>query len=279
MVEYLDPGHGQTRQGYLWTLKRPAGDAVFVWRTSRAAECLRHIIPVSFNGVIGCDGYSAYQSHAAQSNGRVRLAACWAHARRKFDEAKETTPGAAGAVLLLIARLYQIEKRLRDVGVSAKLRAVTRQQHSRMIVARIGALLRRWQQQQTFLPQSLMGKAIAYTLTLWPHLQVFLDDGRVLIDNNLVENAIRPTAIGKKNWLFIGDAEAGETSAILFTIIEACRSRGIDPWEYLRDTLTRLPSLTNRQLEEVMPEAWLKARIPAQQSNARSVADQNQAAA
>ena len=87
-----------------------------------------------------------------------------------------------------------------------------------------------------------------------------MGDGRVEIDNNLVENAIRPTAIGKKNWLFIGDANAGEISAIHFTIIEACRSRQIDPWEYLRDVLTRLPSMKTSQISEVMPEAWGKAR-------------------
>jgi len=225
MIKYLDPGHGQTRQGNLWTLKQPGGDAVFVWRTSHAASCLRSIIPVDFTGIIGCDGYSAYQSHAAQSGGRVRLAACWAHVRRKFDEARES----AGIVLLLIQRLYQVEKHLREKQMGAKLRQVKRSSHSRMIVERIGALLRRWQKQHVFLPQSLMGKAVAYTLTLWPHLQEFLEDGRAEIDNNQVKNAIRPTAIGKKNWLFIGEADAGQTSAILFTIIEACRRRQIDP--------------------------------------------------
>ena len=88
-----------------------------------------------------------------------------------------------------------------------------------------------------------------------------------MIDNNQVENAIRPTAIGKKNWLFIGEAEAGQRSAVLYTIIEACRCRGIDPWTYLRDVLTRLPTLTNWQVKDVTPEAWAKAR-----SNAKRLA-------
>ena len=103
-----------------------------------------------------------------------------------------------------------------------------------------------------------MGKAVTYTLTLWPMLQTYLEDGRVEIDNNLVENAIRPTAIGKKNWLFIGNEAVGECSAILFTIIEACRSRGLDPWAYLRDVLTRLPSMKITQIREMTPEAWAK---------------------
>lgn len=260
MIEYLCPGNGETKQGYFWTLKRPGGDALFAWRTGRGAECLRNIIPVDFSCIIGCDGYSVYQNCAKQSQGNIHLAACWAHVRRKFDEAREAYPQAAGIVLLLIQRLYQIEKHLREAQVSAKLREVTRAQHSRMILERIGKLLKAWKTSGKFLPQSHIGKAIDYTLTLWPHLQMYLEDGRVEIDNNLVENAIRPTAIGKKNWLFIGDANAGEISAILFTIIEACRSRQIDPWEYLRDVLTRLPSMKMSQLEEVMPEAWAAAR-------------------
>ena len=93
----------------------------------------------------------------------------------------------------------------------------------------------------------------------WSTLQVWLTDGRVEIDNNLVENSIRPTAIGKKNWLFIGEAEAGDRGAILYTVIESCRRRGIDPLAYLRDVLTRLPSMTNWQIKEVTPEAWAKS--------------------
>jgi len=107
-----------------------------------------------------------------------------------------------------------------------------------------------------------MGKAIDHALNQWPALLVFLEDGRLEIDNNLVENAIRPTAIGKKNWLFFGEAAAGERSAILYTIIESCRRRGIDPFAYLRDVFTRLPSMTNWQIKDITPEAWAKHRTP-----------------
>ena len=109
------------------------------------------------------------------------------------------------------------------------------------------------------LPQSLLGQAIDYTLGQWAGLEVFLRDGRVEIDNNLVENAIRPTAIGKKNWLFIGEAGAGQRGAIIYTVIQTCRRRGIDPYAYLRDLLTRLPNLTNHQIGEVTPAPWAKA--------------------
>lgn len=110
-----------------------------------------------------------------------------------------------------------------------------------------------------YLPQSSLGQAIDYALGQWPTLTVFLNDGRVEIDNNLVENAIRPTALGKKNWLFIGDAEAGQRSAIIYTIIESCRRRGLDPYAYLREVLTRLPNLTRRrQAPEIAPAVWGK---------------------
>ena len=94
----------------------------------------------------------------------------------------------------------------------------------------------------------------------WPTLEVYLVDGRVEIDNNLVENAIRPTAIGKKNWLFVGEADAGERSAIVYTVIECCRRRGLNPFAYLRDVLTRLPNMTTRQIPEVTPAAWQKSQ-------------------
>jgi hypothetical protein len=126
-------------------------------------------------------------------------------------------------------------------------------------VARRGAI-----GDQGYLPQSLLGQALDYALGQWSTLTVYLDDGRVEIDNNLVENAIRPTAIGKKNWLFIGDAAAGQRSAIIYTVIESCRRRSLDPYAYLREVLTRLPDMTNWQIPEVTPETWAKTRQPVQ---------------
>ena len=111
-----------------------------------------------------------------------------------------------------------------------------------------------------------MGLAIDYALNLWPQLGVYLDDGRIEIDQNLVENAIRPTALGKKNWLFIGDAEAGQRSAILYTLVECCRRLRLDPYAYLRDILTRLPHATNRQIDQFTPQAWANQNRPLQRA-------------
>src|SRR5579884_640248 len=118
------------------------------------------------------------------------------------------------------------------------------------------------------LPQSLLGIAMDYALGQWQTLEIFLQDGRVEIDNNLVENAIRPTAIGKKNWLFVGEAQAGERGAILYTIVESYRRRGIDPYAYLKDVLTRLPKMTNHQIPQVVPSAWAKAHLQVQRQAA-----------
>ena len=119
-----------------------------------------------------------------------------------------------------------------------------------------------------FLPQSLLGLAIEYALGQWQTLDVYLADGKVEIDNNLVENAIRPTALGKKNWLFMGDADAGDRGAIPYTVIESCRRRGIAPYAYLKDVLTRLPKMTNHQIPEVTPAAWAIAHLQLQRQAA-----------
>jgi hypothetical protein len=256
-VDYLEPGHGKTRQGYLWTCSRPGGDVFYRWETSRAAACLDNILPVDFNGTVQCDGYAAYRSFA---NGRkgIELAGCWAHVRRKFHEALEQSPKVASWIMRQVQHLYRVEAQLRKHQAGPQLRAAIRASESKPIVGRLERALIRLKSSGRHLPQSLLGIAMDYALGQWRTLDVYLEDGRVEIDNNLVENAIRPTALGKKNWLFMGDADAGERGAILYTVIESCRRRGIDPYSYLKDVLTRLPRMTNHQIPEVTPAAWAK---------------------
>jgi transposase len=260
-VKYLVPGSGKAQQGYFWAYRVPGGDTLFDWQKGRSHGCLLSFVPESFGGVIHCDGYRAYRTFARKRDG-VRLAGCWAHARRKFIEAFEIgeSPGQAGWLLRQIQHLYRIEGRLQNSRAGPALREAVRQSQSRPIARRIHRALFRLKARGKILPKSLLGKALAYTLGQWEMLEVYLEDGRVQIDNNLVENAIRPTAIGKKNWLFIGAEGAGWRSAVLYSIVESCRYRGIEPFEYLRDVLTRLPSMTNWQIAEVTPQAWAKAK-------------------
>jgi transposase len=256
-VRYLAPGNGKTKTGYFWTASRPGGDAVYQWETSRAASCLDKVLPVDFRGTVQCDGYAAYASFARRKE-HIQLAACWAHARRKFYEAREQDPLMAGWLLRQIGHLYRIERKLRLSRSGPRLRDAVRAHQALPIYDRLHRILTRLKIKRRYLPRSGMGLAIAYTLNLWPLLGVYLGDGRVEIDQNLCENAIRPTALGKKNWLFIGEAEAGERSAILYTIVECCRRRGLDPYGYLLDILTRLPNSTNWQIESLTPQAWAR---------------------
>ena len=267
-IDYLAPGNGKASQGYLWTGSRPDGDVFYHWATSRAAACLENIIPVNFRGTVQCDGYSAYRAFAKERPG-IALAGCWAHVRRKFHESLGSSPRLAGWILRQLQHLYAIERQLRDHKAGPALRLAVRAHQSRPLIARLERVFFRLKATGRHLPQSPLGTALDYALGQWVALQVFLNDGRVEIDNNLVENAIRPTALGKKNWLFIGEANAGERSAILYTIIESCRRRGIEPYAYLREVLTRLPHMTNRKIPEVIPAVWGKKR-PQEQLRAAS---------
>jgi hypothetical protein len=257
-IRYLEPGHGKTKLGYLWTYGAPREDVVFHWETSRAASCLENVLPVDFRGIAQCDGYAAYRSFARSRGDEITLAGCMAHVRRKFFEARDQAPKVAGWVLLQIQHLYAIESKLRETRAGPHLRAAIRGGQSRMIINRLHRALVGLKTRGRYLPRSGMGAAIEYALSQWPTLLVYLEDGRLEIDNNLIENAIRPTAVGKKNWLFFGEAAAGERSAILYTIVENCRRRGIDPFAYLKDVFTRLPTMTNWQVKDITPKAWAK---------------------
>ena len=261
-INYLEPGHGRTKQGYFWTASCPKGDVFFRWETSRATACLDQVVPLTFTGTLQSDGYAAYRAFVNGRSEVITLAGCWAHVRRKFYEAGETSPQMSGWLLRQIQHLYRLEAGLRQHRAGPRLRQARRASQSRPILNRLEKVLLRLKARGRYLPRSSLGQAIDYALGQWRTLEVYLQDGRVEIDNNLVENAIRPTAIGKKNWLFIGDAEAGQRSAIIYTIIESCRRRGLDPYAYLRAVLTRLPQMTNRQIPEVIPAVWGKVPRP-----------------
>lgn len=264
-IRHLAPGYGKTKLGYLWVVNDPQGEVLFHWETSRAATCLEKIVPIDFHGKLQCDAYEAYDCFVRRRESGIELAGCLAHVRRKFYDAAERNPAVAGWILKQIQHLYEIEEKLRTARAGPRKRQAERSSASRMIMARLQRALVRLKTARRFLPQSLMGKAIDYALAQWSSLLLFLEDGRIEIDNNLVENAIRPTAVGKKNWLFIGDAAAGDRSAIIYTVIESCRRHGIDPFAYLRDIFSRLPSATNWQVKELTPAAWAKAqRQPSQ---------------
>jgi hypothetical protein len=211
---------------------------------------LEAVLGRGFAGIVQCDGYAAYESYA-RSHG-VLLAACWAHVRRKFYEAREYDTLMLEA-LGLIARLYAVEKRLREAGAPWDQRREVRQAQSAPILETLHARLLDWQVRDRFLPGSCAGKAISYTLGLWDKLCLFIDKGNLEIDNNLCENVIRPSAVGKKNWLFIGDGGAGQTSAILFTLVNECNRLGLNPQDYLTRALQLLPQAMTSDIPGLTP--------------------------
>jgi transposase len=255
-VRYCRAEAGGSGQGYFWVYHRPGAQVLYEWHTGRGAECLEQTLK-DFAGTVQSDGYSAYASFAKDRDG-IELAGCWAHVRRKFIDAQEEAPGLTGWFLNQIQNLYCIERQMRYMRAGPDLRESLRAAQSRMILERIHKALKL--KLTAHLPKSQMGQALSYTLGHWQQLLRYAEDGRLEIDNNLVENAIRPTALGKKNWLFIGHPQAGQRSAIIYTLLANCRRLGINPQEYLYDVLSRLPSMTNKQVHELLPAKWLAAR-------------------
>jgi transposase len=253
-VRCNDPDHerGHTRQCYLWVISRPASDVVFSFRETRCHAELSSLLG-PFKGVLQSDQYGAYASHERKTEGIVRVG-CWAHARRKFHEALEERPKAANLVLRLIAKLYTLEREWDEANVG-DTRAALRQGHFARPLHWLRCIVTGLSKRS--LPQSQLGKACSYLLNHWDVLVAHQNHSFTRIDNNLVENAIRPSAIGKKNWLFIGHPAAGQRSAIIYSLVVSCQRHGKDPLAYLRDVLRRLPSMTNQDdLTPLTPAAW-----------------------
>lgn len=256
-IRYHDPTvrKGETKQGYFWSLSAPGGDVVFQWQETRRHACLTELIGENYQGVLHADGYEAYPAYARGHEG-VEWVACWAHARRKFFEAREESPPRAGFVLRLIGSLYADESHWDELGASGpNLRSALRtgQWTDRLrLLHRVATRLR-----EKVLPKSRLGLACQYLLNQWDALVAHLRHGRTRIDTNAAENTIRPTKLGLKNWLFIGHPDAGQRSAILYSLVISCKRHGKDPLAYLRDLLTRLPRMSNQdKLDDLLPSNW-----------------------
>lgn len=255
-VRVLDPEvQGRCATGYLWVAGRPGGDVIFEFHPGRGKEYAEQLVG-GFQGYLQRDGYGVYSSLAKARPALIGVG-CWAHARRKFVEALEERPKEAEPIVAELRKLYLIERHAREKGLPPEQRRQLRAELSAPILAalkpRLETLL------PGSLPQSPLGKAVKYALNEWEPLNRYLQDGRLEIDNNLTENAIRPSAVGKKNWLFIGHPEAGWRSAVIYSVIVSCRRRGIDPWEYVRDVLQRLPAMKQSDLPTLLPRCWKPA--------------------
>lgn len=260
-VKFIDPDEkgGAAPQGYLWVVSAPGGDVVFDWRLSRRHGELTTLLTDDYVGLMQADGYEAYAAYA-RSHPAVAWLGCWAHARRYFFEAQQDHPRVAKAALRLIGRMYRREREWDEQKLEPWQRARERAKPEGL--ARTMHCLRQLalRMRQSVRPKSTLGKACDYLLSQWEPLAAHLHHGQSRLDNNLVENAIRPSCIGKKNWLFIGHPDAGQRSAILYSLIVSCERHGKDPLAYLKDILTRLPRMTNQDdLSTLTPAKWQPA--------------------
>jgi hypothetical protein len=264
-VPVLDPSRDTARQGRVWVY---LGDAdhpytAFDYTPSRSRDGPARFLG-EFAGYLQADAFGGYDGIYA--SGRVVEVACWAHARRKFYDARGTDPERAHLALAWVRQLYEVEGRAKEKP--AATRAALRQQESRPL---LGAF-RVWLEEQKagVLPKSPIGQAVAYALANWGALARYTEDGDLAIDNNAAERALRAVAIGRKNWLFAGSVNGGQTAAVLFSVIASCQRHGIDPFAYLRDVLGRLPTQPAERLAELLPDRWLGARTDHSQPAAQS---------
>jgi transposase len=255
-VRVQDPEvSGKCATGWLWVLGVPGGDVIFEYHPGRGKEFAEQLLG-DFKGYLQRDGYGVYASLARDKPQLVPVG-CWSHARRKLVDALAEQADETMELVNEVRQLYLVERHAREQCFDAQQRYQLRQQISLPILqalqGRLGSL------QPRVLPQSPLGKAVSYCRNEWQALNRYLSDGRLEIDNNLTENAIRPSAVGKKNWLFIGHPQAGWRSAVIYSIVVSCRRRGIEPWDYLRDVLTRLPTMQQSQLPSLLPANWKPA--------------------
>jgi len=250
-VRVLDPEvKGKAARGFLWFYAVPGGDVVLEFDRSRGQEPVRRRLQ-DFVGTIQTDAYEVYDALRRRLPALQRIG-CLAHARRYFYQAVRENLSVAVWFISQIRSLYHIEDEIR--GLSPAERQTRRQERAPALwdIMKAKAL----ELQPTLLPQSTLGKALNYFLHEYEALTGYLRDGRFEIDNNLVENAIRPTAVGRKRWLFLGHPQAGWRSAVIYSMIGSCRRRGLNPQEYLTDVLGRLPGLKTNQLEPLLPCNW-----------------------
>jgi transposase len=253
-IPVLDPARDQTKTGRIWVY---IGDlkhryAVFDYTPDRKGQRPQEFLK-GFSGYLQADAYSGYDQLC--DHGDVTEVACWAHARRKFFDARDSARIGANQALKMIGKLYEVERQVAPLDTEARLRI--RQAKSLPQLSEIKAWLDK--QVDKVLPKSPLGQAMGYALNHWTALCRFTEDAELSIDNNLSERTLRCVAVGRKNWMFAGSDRGGRTTAVLMSLIATCKLLKVDPYRYLRDLFTRLPAVQHEELDEFLPDRWLAA--------------------
>lgn len=252
-----EEGKSVETQSYLWLYRTGRGvkpAIVYDYQRTRGGEHPRHFL-AGFSGYLHVDGYPGY--HKVKG---VKLVGCWAHARRKYDEAIKSAPPetnglgtAAGQGLAYCNQLYAIERDLAEVSPGERF--ADRQKRSKPILDAYYAWLK--QQRSRTLPKSMLGQAIGYSLNQWEKLTAYLADGRLEMDNNRSERSIKPFVIGRKNWLFANTPRGAKASAAIYSVMETAKENGLHPYNYLKYLFEQLP-----QISEPLDAAALEPYMP-----------------
>lgn len=242
---------GSTHQGWFWVYQNSIeGLVLFDYQPTRSRAAPREILK-DFKGHLQTDGYGVYDLY--KDNEEITLMHCMAHARRMFYEAQFNDAPRSQQALELFQQLYALERQIKDQQWDEEQIRLERQLKATPVLEQ----LHTWMTKNVLevLPKSPIGKAIAYTLGRWKELTIYITDGKLNIDNNPVENSIRPIAIGRKNYLFAGSHEAASRSAMLYSLLGTCKLQGINPLDWLKSTLLALPSHPINRVDELLPIA------------------------
>ena len=241
-----------TARGYHWLYQSPQQQLVlFDYRTGRGREGPMELLK-NFKVYLSTDGYSAYDIF--EKNKAITRICCWAHVRRKYDQSRQNDASRADYVLAQIQKLYAIEREAKEQGLSFDQVRILRLHKAVPLLDE----LKTWliENYKAVLPSSVIGKAIAYNLSLWDKLIIYVQDGRLQPDNNSVENSVRPLRLGRKNWMFAGSHEGARRGAMLYSFMGSCKMNGINPQEWLMDVLERIPTHKANQIHELLPNNW-----------------------
>jgi hypothetical protein len=245
---------GNSHRGYYWLYQSPHQKNVVVdYRPNRGKSGPIKLL-LNYKGWLQTDGYTAYEEFESKQG--IRLVGCMAHIRRYFEKGLEENKAEAENVLLIIRSLYQIERSIREQEVTPEERKIIRAQKATTLVQE----LEQWaiNHQNSYLPKSLMGRSVTYLSNRMRYIKRYLDDGCLEIDNNLIENTIRPIAIGRKNYLFAGSHDGARRAAMMYSLLLTCKRHDINPYEWLKNTLEKIQDYPVNKLADLLPENFGK---------------------
>lgn len=241
---------GACHQGYYWVYHCPLDKTVlFDYQPTRGAIAAVNVLQ-NFQGYLQSDGYPVYTKIGARKG--VTHLACWAHARREMERSLDNDPKRAGTAMLLIQKLYAVEREARENGLDANARKELRLTKSLPVLNQLGKWIT--QEVKNTLPKSQIGKAMQYCIARWDALSVYLHDGELEIDNNLVENALRPLTLGRKNYMFAGTHEAAQRAAMIYSFLAICKKHEVSPYQWLKYALENIMVINHKNIKDLYPQ-------------------------